>query len=311
MNQQRYEVLQSTDAPESLTIERLDSVEELILAQTTSQCCRCCCTQKSINWALAEQNHFPPGTNPFDLPTNGWIHEESNLCGRTCSWISPGCRAVKYVQHAGSVPESLKGENNDWCTIQSQTYPVGLSEIERHSDIIATHEKECTCGYCFKFGDCTFPICNCFPLPYLESKKSDGTVLGRTEYICDGCMFVPKFDVLGADGTKKFHIRPDTCFCGCCMRCRCDNKKKCFRVPFVVRDPRSLEALGSSRSDGTLEERKAKIDSLWSGWKNECCSMKDAYHIVYPEKLSVEDKLLLTGSGLLIDLTIFEQKNDD
>mmetsp|Transcript_1253 Transcript_1253/g.1920 ORF Transcript_1253/g.1920 Transcript_1253/m.1920 type:complete len:309 (+) Transcript_1253:74-1000(+) len=300
----------SSGAPSGLTIHRLDSVEELILAQSTSQCCRSCCCQKSINWVISEQDRFEVGTDPFHLPTTGWIHEESSFSGRCWSWLLPGCREVKYVQHHGTVPTSLTQENADWCTCQTDRLPMDLSVEDSQSNIVATHEKKQTCGYCFKFGDITFPICNCFPLPYLVTKTTNGSVVGHTRYVCDECLCVPKFDVFDASGNKKFRVRPDVCFMGCCIQCRCDSGKKCLRVPFVVRDPNTLEPIESAKV-GDKETRNAKIDSLWTGWKNACCSMKDAYHVVYPARLSAEDKLLLTGSGLLIDLTMFEQKQDD
>jgi hypothetical protein len=297
-------------SPEALTMDRLDSVEEVIVAQTTSQCCRCCCWQPSINWVISEQDHFEAGTNPFDLPSNGWIHEESSFCGRMWSWILPGCRSAKYVQHSNSeIPPAIRGENQN-CTCQTTLTTQGLSQADRQSDVIATHEKDCTCGYCFQFGDITFPICNCFPLPYLETKVG-GQVVGRTVYICDAFVCIPKFDVLDVSGQKKFHIRSDTCFGGCCVQCRCDAKKKCLRVPFYVRDPNTLEKLNSFKVGDDVDHSAAKIDSLWSGWANECCYKKDAYHVVYPANMTAEDKLLLTGSAILVDLTVFEQRQDD
>lgn len=148
-------------------------------------------------------------------------------------------------------------------------------------------------------------------LSHLETKDSKGTVIGRSVYICDACLFVPKFDVVGPMGVKKFHIRPDTCCAGMCMQCRCDAGKKCLRVPFYVRDPNTLDKLGSKLGSGEQEWSAAKVDSLWSGWANECCMMKNAYRVVYPVDLSVDDKLLLTGSGLLVDLTLYEQRQND
>eukprot|EP00957_Ditylum_brightwellii_P166774 12694500-Ditylum_brightwellii.AAC.1 len=46
---------------QALTIERITEKDELILAQTTSQFCRCCCFQPSINWVLSEQDNFEAG----------------------------------------------------------------------------------------------------------------------------------------------------------------------------------------------------------------------------------------------------------
>merc|ERR1712146_730020 len=63
-----------------------------------------------------------------------------------------------------------------------------------------------------------------------------------------GCCFVPKYDVLDANGTPKYRLRPDTCVAGLCVQCRCDGKKgKCCRVPFVIRDPVSNEPMASMR----------------------------------------------------------------
>ena len=52
---------------------------------------------------------------------------------------------------------------------------------------------------------------------------------------CDLHLFVPKFKVLDAQNNLVYMIRPNTCFGGCCVRCKCDGVKgKCFRVPFYV-----------------------------------------------------------------------------
>ena len=54
-------------------------------------------------------------------------------------------------------------------------------------------------------------------------------------------VFVPKFDIYDANGTKKYRLRPDTCVGGCCIMCRCGGEGgKCCRVPFIVRDPHTV-----------------------------------------------------------------------
>lgn len=290
--------------PPSLTIDRLDEKEELILAQSTSQCCRFCCCQPSINWVLSEKDNFQSGQNPFEANPSGWIHEESSFCGRSFAWLNIGCRAQKYVQHAGPPPASMQSENGN-CGCQCEPTPSYLSEIERNSNLVATHEKNSTCGMCWTYP-LPFPICNCCPLPYLETKKSDGTVIGKTSYICDQFCCVPKYDVTNAQGEKIFHIRPDTCVMGCCVQCRCGGDGgKCCRVPFVIRDPNNLSPV---MTDGN--ESSAQIDSLWSGWANECCRNRNAYHLAFPSGTTAEEKLILTGSGILIDVTVFEQNDD-
>ena len=41
-------------APSTMTMERVGETKQLIVAQSTSQCCRTGCCQPSINWVLRE-----------------------------------------------------------------------------------------------------------------------------------------------------------------------------------------------------------------------------------------------------------------
>ncbi|CAN0069867.1 unnamed protein product, partial [Heterosigma akashiwo] len=77
--------------------------------------------------------------------------------------------------------------------------------------------------------------------------------------------------------------------------------------------PLKAKASGEERVPLKTEasgDENAQIDVLWSGWKNECCTLKNAYHLVFPDGVSPEEKLLLTGAALLVDLTMYEQKGD-
>jgi len=297
-------------APQPLTMDRLEERQELIVAQSTSQCCRTGCCQPSINWLIAEGNNYEPGTNPFELDHVGWIHEESDFTGRCCSGCAAGYRRIKYVQHVGPSPPSLMKENTDWCTCQCDEYPKDVSEEDRNANVVLVHEKQQSCGVFCCWVPC---VCNGFGLPYLETKDptADMRVLGRTQYICDGCLCVPKYDILDAAGTVKYRLRPDTCVGGMCVQCRCDGKKgKCCRVPFLLRDPATQEPVESEATGFGGKVLTAMIDVLWTGWGNECCSKKTAYHVTFPQHLSAEDKAVLIGSTLLVDVTMFEQNGD-
>jgi len=283
----------SSGAPAPLTMERMETKDELIVAQSTSQCCRFLCFQPSINWVVNESDNFTPGTNPHDLPHSAWIHEESTFCMRTWSGCMPGCRETKYVQHAGSVPPAILDENKNCFSCQTGLVTEGLSEADRAKDVVATHEKGQTCG-----------ACCCVP-PYLETKDASGKVIGRTEFVCDWCIFVPKFDVIDTDGNRKYRIRPDTCIAGCCVMPRCDgrdSKGKCCKVPFIVRDPDTFEPVPTPAKEG-----KAQVTPLWAGWANECCMQKNAYHTAFPDKASAQEKLILMGSTILLDVVFLEQ----
>lgn len=293
--------LQPLQPPGTLTMDRIGEKNELVLAQSTSQCCRCCCFQPSINWVLENSDNFQPGTNPFDLEIGGWIHEESSWCHRWWTALMPACRKIKYVHHSGKAPESITQENKGWFRCQTGPITKGMSEEERNRDVIATHEKEQTCGICCLI----FPLC--FNLPYLETKGPAGEKMGTTEYLCDMCPFVPKFQVRDKDDQVKYLLRPDTCVAGACVMCRCGGGKgKCFRVPFIVRDPVTKEPLKAN-----VQEGKAELTNLWSGWANECCMRKNAYYMAFPEGATTEDKLTLIGSTVLIDVVMFEQEDDN
>lgn len=299
----------SSLAPQPLTMDRLGDRDELIIAQSTSQCCRCACFQPSINWVVAEGNNFEPGTNPFALDNVAWIHEESSFLGRCFSGCAPGCRGIKYVQHSGTPPASIMGENKSYFSCQFGETPVTLSEADAKSNVVVTHEKGQTCG----IGCFVLPcVCNTFGLPYLETKDgSTGATLGVTQYVCDINCFVPKYDILDASGNRIYHLRPNTCIAGLCPECRCDGEKgKCCRIPFIIRDPSTLKPIPSGATlDGKPVD--AMVDTLWAGWKNECCSQRNAYHVTFPKDISPEQKAILMGSTILVDVTVFEQTEDE
>lgn len=249
-----------------------------------------------------------PGSNPFGLDSVAWIHEESGLSGRCWSQCAAGCREVKYVQHYGPPPPSIMAENKGWFECQSGLTTKNLSEEDRISNVVATHEKKQTCGvYC-----CWLPcVCNAFGLPYLETKDSSGEVLGKTQYVCDMCCIVPKYDISDASGKKLYHLRPDTCVVGICPKCRCDGDKgKCCRIPYILRDPETFDPIpsGATLAGQTLD---SMIDVLWAGWKNECCSQKNAYHVTFPNAISAQEKAVLMGSTILVDVTIFEVEQEN
>jgi len=272
-------------------MDRVGETKQLIIAQSTSQCCRKGICQPSLNWVIREADNFHGG-NPHDEPNLAWIHEESTWFMRCCL---PSCRETKYVQHSSTIPEAVrKEEDGNWCSIQCDKTPKGLTEEDRNKDIIATHEKSLTCGM----------NCCCY-LPRIETKDASGSVIGKTQYICDGCCFVPKYDIFDGNGQKKYRLRPDTCCLGLCIRCRCGGGKgKCFRVPYIIRDPKTFEPVKGN--DG---KEDAQVTQLWAGLKNECCTQRDAFHVVFPDNATPEEKLVVTGAAILIDVLEVENKD--
>ena len=174
--------------------------------QKTSEFCRCCCCQPNIHWRVHPYNeNWQVGQ---EGPTLMSISEDASKCGRTCSFCMPGYRATKYTVRAGEYDEKNPGT--------------------RSNRVLYTHEKDETCGtnvfIAFTDGG-QLRIPMCCNLPYLETKDANGAKLGRTQYICDACLFVPKYHISNRHGEKKYLLRPDTCVAGessysCCWCCR-------------------------------------------------------------------------------------------
>jgi len=265
----------------------------VVLRQHTSECCRCCCCQPNIHWDIHEWTseistigHDRTGPGVYQQIEEGkqlaFVEEDADWLGRTCSWCAPGSRPTKYTY--------FKVVGGD-----------------KTAEILMTHSKGCTNGQnqvvaITDQGVIRCPCC-CF-LPYLETKDANGERMGVSRYICDMCLFVPKFTVEDNSGNIMYSVRPDTCVGGLCVMCRCcdgQKKAKCCRVPFYIRDPNTkmkIDAAGGGNA--------AFVD-LWAGWKAECCTRRDLYELKFPAEATPEQKMTLLGLSHLIDITIFEQ----
>jgi len=51
------------------------------------------------------------------------------------------------------------------------------------------------------------------------------------------------------------------------------------------------------------------VTQLWTGLKNQCCTQRDAFHVVFPDDATPEDKLVVTGAAILIDVLEVENKD--
>ncbi len=49
--------------------------------------------------------------------------------------------------------------------------------------------------------------------------------LGKTKYMCDCYVCVPKYHVFDRNNSFQYVIRPDTCCGGCCIKCECGGSK--------------------------------------------------------------------------------------
>lgn len=247
-----------------------------ILKQKNSECCRCCCCQPPMHWTTHD---YAEELDPnYEAPTKLTIIETSSWIGRTCSFCMPGHRQIRYNVYQGVVdPDQVNQES------------------------VMTIEKNCTCGsniflFATDGGQVRLPCC--FNLPYFTTKDQSGKVLGTTRYLCNPCIFVPKFSLSGSDNKVRYLMSPDTCCLGCCVRCRCGQKgAKCCSIPFLIRDVTTREKVDD-----------AKIVDLWAGFKKECCTRQQMYQTKYPLNADTDLKATMLGSALLLDLVVFEQE---
>jgi len=336
----------AAEAPQRMAMDdRLGGLNEAMVVQTTelsfcwtfpwigSMMGVSCCFMPSINRVVldsSDQEHrgtthgllSENGNNSaFELPNAvGWIHEESNLFQRYCCNYANGCRETKFVHHAGLPPESLGKEDYHHCCCVPQTTPYSpfLKDSERHANIVAVHEKTNTCP----------TICCCLAppggLPYLRTTDGEGRYMGETRYVRDG-ICIPKFLVLDKDRNPKYLLKPAShTFC---------------LGPYLIWDPVTEEPIRPFRTQTTTisnnsrivfqtanADDNAKIEETWLGMRsNTLFCRRHAYQVAFPESYtgpsvslpslgrsscSVEDKLVLIGASILVDMALHEMKND-
>eukprot|EP01062_Namystynia_karyoxenos_P073398 TRINITY_DN701_c0_g1_i5.p1 TRINITY_DN701_c0_g1~~TRINITY_DN701_c0_g1_i5.p1 ORF type:complete len:332 (+),score=112.66 TRINITY_DN701_c0_g1_i5:104-997(+) len=166
--------------------------------------------------------------------------------------------------------------------------------------------KPCTCPVLIRIPteDGHIPIPCCCNLPKLEAYNTEGMFQGYSQYLCDMYCCVPKWKVYDASRQLQYLVRPDTCCCGCCIRCRCTGKKgACLYEPMVLRDPNTLAPIMAN--DGN----PASVVKVWSGMKKECLSEADNFAVLYPPGADLATKANLLGLTFLIDFTWYEGNN--
>ena len=262
----------------------------VLMTQKTSQCCKPCCLQPNIHWTIkpmtTDEDAMPTiseaeGKSWIDAPPMMFVRETAGFLGRCFSFCGPGSRKTKYETFAG------EDDTGELLFYHDKDHTMGVNQV------VGCNDKG-------QFIRC--PCCCC--LPYLKTKKPDGEEVGKTIYLCDMCLCVPKF-MVSKRGEPRYLIRPDVCCGGVCVKCKCGGKKKgggsanCCKIPFYVRDPVTKEKID-----------EAQITDMWAGFRHEMCTKRDLYMVMFPKEADVEDKALLLGATNLIDICLNEQETD-
>jgi len=275
--------------PLTQTMERVLGPCDVISVQQTPRGCFQECLGCSARSEFRLYNGFKENMRNAILPGQdlgpdadqiGHMLEESSFCPDRCFWS--GMRKF-------SIPIKVPDENGEMMMYNEKDFSLPTHCIV-HGDN----------------GDLVIPCC-CM-LPTLKTYTSDKTYVGKTKYVCDQYLWVPKLRTYDANDNPLYMIRPDTCCCGCCPVCGCGGGKgsNCVYMPFYIRNVQTLEKLPGGPGGMGLE---AQVRNVWSGMKKECCTSADNYFVVFPENSTTALKAALIGSTVLLDFTVFEEKD--
>ena len=274
--------------PLSQTMERVLGPHDVISVQQTPRGClqECMgCSARSEFKLYAGFNETMPGLDtilpgaPKVKDPNQLAHmlEESPFCPDRCFWS--GMRKF-------SIPIKVPDENGEVMMYNEKAFSL------------PTH-----CIVHGENGDLVIPCC-CY-LPTLKTYTADKTYVGKSKYVCDQYLFVPKLAIYDADNNPQFMIRPDTCCAGCCPVCDGGGKgSNCIFMPFYIRNFATLDKIPSA-----VPGMDAQIRNVWPGFKREICTSADNYFVVFPAGTTSNTKGALLGATTLLDFTVFEEKN--
>lgn len=284
----------ATGVPLTQTMERvLGPLDVISVQQTPRGCFQEClgCSAQSEYKLYPGFNATMPGLDSI-LPTTdqgtkpdsaqiGHMLEQSPFCPDRCFWS--GMRKF-------SIPIKVPDENGEVMMYNEKDFSLPTHCIV-HGDN----------------GDLIIPCC-CY-LPTIKTYTSDRTYVGKTKYVCDAALLVPKLATFDANDNPQFMIRPDTCCFDCLPVCGSGGQGKansCIYMPFYIRKHDTLEKIAGAPGGNGME---AQVRNVWPGFKRECCTSADNYFVVFPSGSSTALKAALLGSTVLLDFTVFEEKN--
>lgn len=309
----------SETAPEAQSMHHADEVlggmfdplEAVRIASPGPLACNMCCLQRSQQWLVHHVEPFDvTPARPIDpqYPPVGWFSEESSFLTRCTSFFFPGWRPLTYTLLSGAPP---------------------TEELLQHapfdgSRLVLTHHKGVTCGssmftlmavftsipahwlamsLLWHLVPVRFPMCCC--QPYVITTDGAGRELGRSQFLPDWNVCVPTVEVHSA--ATVYHLRPDTCLYGMCVRCTCDRpgqRTACWmQTPFHLFHADSGLRVACQRGDAAV----ADMRDMQEVFSVKGCGHQHVYHTKFPLDAPAAMKATLTGATLLVDLTTFEQ----
>mmetsp|Transcript_222 Transcript_222/g.483 ORF Transcript_222/g.483 Transcript_222/m.483 type:complete len:361 (+) Transcript_222:56-1138(+) len=130
--------------------------------------------------------------------------------------------------------------------------------------------------------------CFCRPEMHIDVPMGDQMVnVGKIEDPCKCC--VVNQLVLGSNEQRRYEVTGPVCQCGACCPC-------CADFNFDINDQ-------SGATVGTITKKKLSL--------KECCTKTNRFEVDFPKQCTMDDKRLLVGSAMLLDLQYFEQNKNN
>eukprot|EP01062_Namystynia_karyoxenos_P000523 TRINITY_DN10189_c0_g1_i2.p1 TRINITY_DN10189_c0_g1~~TRINITY_DN10189_c0_g1_i2.p1 ORF type:complete len:340 (+),score=89.43 TRINITY_DN10189_c0_g1_i2:90-1022(+) len=277
----------------------------LTVKQTMKGCCKeCFGCEDTSEYRIADWQGIDAAGANSSSAFKMYALEESGACCRCCLCNCLGCTSGRALTI--NVSQFNAGD----------TEPVHMGEGVRGKGgpRVLQFRKPCSCPMLVRIPaeDGYIPIPCCCNLPSLETYDTKGTFLGSSQYVCDITCCVPKWLVYDSRRSLRYMVRPDTCCCGCCVRCRCGEGKKgsCFYEPMVLRDPATrapvpVDGVPDGRG-GQVTTQQAAVTKVWSGVKKECLSEADNFAVLYPAGIDDAMRANLLGLTFLVDFCWYE-----
>ena len=150
-------------------------------------------------------------------------------------------------------------------------------EDEEYEDRIIDINKDCKCPF----------LCCIRPdMSIILTQSNDK--LGRIEQSFSFCD--PVFRIFDKDDKEIFYIEADCCQCG--LMCRNNFMGKTDEAHFFIYNINDRD-----NASGDICKKAAK--SMFS--------IADNYSVIFPQKATIEEKILLTMAGIMIDYQYFEK----
>ena len=174
------------------------------------------------------------------------------------------------------------------CCLSANSRPVKI--IMRHvisfqqydgdmAKVFINVDKPCKCACC------------CFCRPYMDVRLADnGQQLGIISEPCTCCDV--DMEVLDTAGNLRYDINGDCCQLGLCCG---PSLKKLANVNFEIKE--------NGYTVGAIRKLTSSLGEFFT--------KADSYEVVFPEKATPNEKLLLILATLMIDYQNFESDNSD